>query len=165
MITAYEMSIFPPSASIAFQFLMFKLIIGLIVCAFIIKITFLRNTVTVRKYIIKQMLLIFILILVWLMLPNVSQLLNFYALPLAPYLTDKHETTKGFVKVLRVQPKHGHAPGDLIEVEEKQFVVDYYKTINPYYNITIAREGVLKNNTYVILHHVGNDILKIEIKE
>ena len=79
------------------------------------------------------------------------------------YATQQYQVVEGTVHVLRLQPKGGHAPGDLIEIGNKQFEIDYYSdTVG--YDQTIANGGVLTEGTYARVYFVDDTIIRVEIR-
>jgi hypothetical protein len=80
------------------------------------------------------------------------------------YASKNYETTEGIVRVLRTQPEHGHAPGDLIKVGTREFEVNYF-TRTPGYKLTLSHNGRLAEGVKVRLSHIDNTILKIEVVE
>ena len=79
------------------------------------------------------------------------------------YLKKQYEIIEGNVNVLRTQPKGGHAPGDLIEIDGKQFEINYYIRTDAYKN-TIANGGCLTENTYARVYHYKGQILRVDVK-
>jgi hypothetical protein len=80
-----------------------------------------------------------------------------------PYYDEPHEEVDGAVIVFRKQSKSGRGKGDLIQVGEEFFEINYSKS-NPFYSLTISRGGYLKDGVLVKIHHVKNKIFKIELK-
>lgn len=78
------------------------------------------------------------------------------------YASKYYEVTEGKIKVLRTQPKKGHAPGDLIELGGRQFEISYFRT-TPAYKLTLAHGGHLANGVNARIFHVGNAILRIDL--
>ena len=79
------------------------------------------------------------------------------------YATQQYQVVEGPVQVLRLQPKGGHAPGDLIEISNKQFEIDYYlDTVG--YKQTIANGGALTEGTYARVYFVDDTIIRVEVK-
>jgi hypothetical protein len=79
------------------------------------------------------------------------------------YATQQYQVVEGPVHVLRLQPKGGHARGDLIEIGNKQFEIDYYlDTVG--YRQTIANGGVLTEGTYARVYFVDDTIIRVEVK-
>ena len=75
---------------------------------------------------------------------------------------NKCEVVEGKVTVLREQPWGGHAPGDLVRIDGKEFEVNYYLSTLAYHR-TIAHGGVLTEGAQVRVCHLDGDILRIEI--
>lgn len=76
------------------------------------------------------------------------------------------EVVEGVVQVLHEEPWGGHdsAGGDKIRIGGKEFRYSAWaKTLT--YNKTKSHDGELKNGVTARLHYIGNDILKVEIKE
>ena len=78
------------------------------------------------------------------------------------YLNEQYEIVEGTVKVLRTQPKAGHAPGDLIEINENLFEIDAC-VFSPAYDKTISHGGVLNNGVYARIYHFKGKILRVDI--
>ena len=72
------------------------------------------------------------------------------------------EVTEGTVSVKHQQPAHGHTSGDRIEVNGREFVVNYFYA-TPAYRDTIAKGGVLRPGAYVRLCHVDGAIVRVEV--
>jgi len=79
------------------------------------------------------------------------------------YSNGNYETFEGTVLVSRQQPEHGHAPGDLIEIDGHKFELDYFAS-SPGYHVSIANKGVLQEGVYaqVLVH--DRLLLKVEYK-
>ncbi|WP_282111283.1 hypothetical protein [Shewanella algicola] len=77
------------------------------------------------------------------------------------YSNDNYELIEGTVNVLRLQPEHGHAAGDLIEIAGQKLEVDYF-TSAPGYHISIANGGVLQDGVYARVYVYDGLLLKIE---
>jgi len=79
------------------------------------------------------------------------------------YSNGNYETFEGTVLVLRQQPQHGHAPGDLIEIDGHKFELDYFTSF-PGYHVSIANKGVLREGVYarVLVH--DRLLLKVEYR-
>jgi hypothetical protein len=73
---------------------------------------------------------------------------------------------EGIVQVLHEQPSGGHDPegGDRIRIGDKEFVYSAW-TWTLSYNKTISHGGELRNGVVARLHYIGNNILKVEIKQ
>ncbi len=99
-----------------------------------------------------------------LFVPTGSDIKNRQDRILEPFYTGKHVITEGVVKVLREQPKSGHAPGDLIAVDSQIFEINYFR-VSPFYKQTIAYGGYLGEGAYVKLYHVKNQIYKIDVRK
>ena len=78
--------------------------------------------------------------------------------------SQQHQTAEGVVKVLHQQPAQGHSQGDLIEINSKQFEINYY-VIAPGYRQTIAHGGALSEGTFARVHYSGDTILSVEIRQ
>lgn len=76
------------------------------------------------------------------------------------------DIVEGPVQVLHEQPADGHDPegGDHIRIDGKEFDINYW-TETLCYNKTISHGGELKNGVVARLHYIGNDILKVEIRQ
>jgi len=109
---------------------------------------------------------IFILVwsVVWIymhMLPNVfghiNRLVN-------AYRDKQYEIVEGPVEVLHQQPKTGHSKGDVIRVNGKEFVVDYFYATPAYHN-TIAHKGILNVGTYARIYYSDGEILRVDVRK
>jgi len=109
---------------------------------------------------------IFILIwsVFWLylhLLPNVfghvNRLVN-------AYRDKQYEIVEGPVEVLHQQPKTGHSKGDVIRVNGKEFVVDYFYATPAYHN-TIAHKGILNVGTYARIYYSDGEILRVDVRK
>lgn len=61
-------------------------------------------------------------------------------------------------------PPSTNAPGDLVKIGDKEFVLDFY-SMGLGYQRTAVHGGVLTNGAYVRLHYLGNTIVKVEMRE
>jgi hypothetical protein len=78
-------------------------------------------------------------------------------------LRGQSEVTEDAVHVTHMQPLHGHASGDRIVVDGRQFEIDYFR-LTPGYRQTIAHGGALREGVYARLHHYGGVITKVEVR-
>lgn len=60
-------------------------------------------------------------------------------------------------------PPATNAPGDLVKIGDKVFLVDFY-SLGLGYQRTAAHGGVLTNGAYARLHYVGDTIVKVEVR-
>jgi hypothetical protein len=74
------------------------------------------------------------------------------------------EIVEGTVQVLHEQPYGGHDAGDHIRIGGKDFTYNYYSMALGYHQ-TISHGGQLKNGTMARLYYLGDEILKVEIKQ
>jgi len=74
------------------------------------------------------------------------------------------ETVEGLVTVHNEQSSQGHGPGDLIQIAGKELTINYW-TCTLGYNQTISHGGELQNGVFARLHYVGDEIIKVEIKQ
>lgn len=72
------------------------------------------------------------------------------------------QVVEGVVHVSQAQPYQGHTSGDKITINGQPFEVDYFNAA-PGYKDTISRGGVLREGTYVRIHHCDGAIIKIEV--
>lgn len=79
----------------------------------------------------------------------------------AAYKQGKSEMVEGRVVVLRKQPSGGHAPGDLIKIQDKEFVIDSF-SFKPGYQKTVAQGGILQDGEYVRVCSVDGAIVQID---
>lgn len=81
----------------------------------------------------------------------------------ADYQNRRYDTVEGTVYVLREQPEIGHAPGDLILIGGKEFVINYFR-MTPGYRRTISHGGALRNGVYARLCYRDGHILRVDIR-
>ena len=109
---------------------------------------------------------VFVLIwsLIWIsmhLLPNVFGHVNELV---SAYRNKQYEIVEGPVEVLHQQPYHGHSEGDIIRVNGKEFVVNYFLATPAYHN-TIAHGGALNVGTYARIYYCCNaEILRVDIR-
>ncbi len=88
------------------------------------------------------------------------------------YNNQQYKIAAGTVRVLRIQPVFGHAPGDLIKINDTEFEINYY-LITFGYSDSIAHGGVLKEGADVVVYYTDSDtrfpdqktILRIDLKK
>ena len=80
------------------------------------------------------------------------------------YRDKRYEVVEGQVHVLHRQPKTGHTKGDIVEVNGKQFEVNYFYA-TPAYNKTLARGGVLGDGVYARIYYFNGEILRVEVRK
>jgi len=80
------------------------------------------------------------------------------------YAGDEAQIVEGPVHVLRKQPEGGHAPGDLVEIDGVQLVVEYFR-ITPAYKKTIEHGGVLSEGTYARVWHYEGKVLRVDVRQ
>lgn len=80
------------------------------------------------------------------------------------YETKQYEIVEGTVQVRSIQPKGGHAPGDMIQINGVQFEINYYSGRFGY-NMSIAHNGVLTEGQYVKVYYYDGRILRIDLKQ
>lgn len=88
------------------------------------------------------------------------------------YNTQQYRVVAGAVHILRTQPASGHAPGDLVRINDTELEVDYY-SITFGYSTSIAHGGVLKEGQDVLVYYtdsatwvpVDRTILRIDMKK
>ena len=114
---------------------------------------------------VKKMTAIFMVIIgaLWLSLsPTVLSVIKDTNALQELYETDQFRVAEGEVKVLREQSREGDYIGDVIEVDGKQFAINYYTETHGY-NVTIANGGVLKDGAQVRLRYIDRLIVKVEL--
>jgi hypothetical protein len=79
------------------------------------------------------------------------------------YETGDFEVIEGPVRVLRIQPASGHAPGDLIDIAGRTIEINFFAEIGPGYRQTIARGGVLQDGRRVRLFVHEGKVLRVDI--
>lgn len=82
---------------------------------------------------------------------------------LSAYQTGNYAIAEGRVKVLRTQPKSGHAPGDLVSVGGRQFEINFFLQ-TPAYHTTIAWGGRLREGVYAKVFYHDGEILRIDVR-
>lgn len=83
---------------------------------------------------------------------------------LSAYQNGDYTVTQGPVTVLRTQPEHGHAPGDLVSVGDTEFEFSYFVSTHAYHK-TIAHGGHLREGVYAKVFHRNRKILRIDIEK
>jgi hypothetical protein len=61
-------------------------------------------------------------------------------------------------------PPATNAPGDIVKVGDREFVMNFY-SLGLGYQQTAAHGGVLTNGAYARLHYLGNTIVKVEVRQ
>lgn len=79
------------------------------------------------------------------------------------YQMQRYEMVEGTVEVIRTQPAEGHAPGDLVRIGDKEFVVNFFLS-TPAYRWTLSHGGDLKDGVYARVFHTNGNILRVDIK-
>lgn len=80
-------------------------------------------------------------------------------------LRDGHASVvEGTVELLYEQPKGGHAPGDRIRVNGREFQYSNFRATLAYRR-TVANGGILTNGAKVRLHYLDGAIIKVELAE
>jgi hypothetical protein len=82
---------------------------------------------------------------------------------LTAYRTGKYAVVEGPVRVLRIQPPNGHAPGDLVSVNGKQFKFNFYSTTHAYHR-TIEHGGDLRGGVYARVLYCDGDIIRVDVR-
>ena len=95
------------------------------------------------------------------LLPNVFGHINGL---LDAYRDKRYEVVEGPVQVLHRQPSTGHTKGDIVEVNGKQFEVNYFYA-TPAYRNTLAHGGVLGAGVYARIYYYNGEILRIDIRK
>jgi len=80
------------------------------------------------------------------------------------YQQKQYEIVEGPVQVLHQQPKTGHSKGDIVEVNGKQFEVNYFLA-TPAYHKALAHGGALGVGTYARIYYYDGEILRIDIRK
>lgn len=80
----------------------------------------------------------------------------------ATYQDGRYEVVEGPVRVIRTQPKSGHAPGDLVLISNKFFEINYFVSTHAYHQ-SIAHGGYLHNGVVARVFYVDTNILRIDI--
>ena len=77
--------------------------------------------------------------------------------------TGRAAVVEGLITDFRPEPWQGHAPPEQFTVNDVTFVYSYFEVTQGFHT-TEARGGPLRAGVYVRIHHVGNTILKLEVK-
>jgi hypothetical protein len=80
------------------------------------------------------------------------------------YRSGRASIVEGPVKVLRIQPHHGHTGGDRIMVGDKEFEINFFRQ-TPGYMTSIEHDGALQAGVYARLTYHEGVILKVEVKK
>jgi hypothetical protein len=122
-----------------------------------------RREKSARDYIGPIFVLIWSVIWIYMhLLPNVFGHTNKLV---SAYRDKQYEIVEGPVEVLHQQPYHGHSEGDIIRVNGKEFVVNYFLATPAYHN-TIAHKGVLNAGTYARIYYCCDaEILRVDIRK
>ena len=109
---------------------------------------------------------IFVLVwsLVWIYLHAFSHVFGHIGRLVNAYHDKRYEIVEGPVEVLHQQPATGHSKGDIVEVNGKQFEVNYFYATPAYHN-TIAHKGVLNAGTYARIYYYDREILRVDIRK
>ncbi len=79
------------------------------------------------------------------------------------YLDGSFFVTEGVVKVLHTQPYNGHSKGDIMEINGKEFEIDYFRTTGGYQK-TISHGGALREGAYVKVYHRNGVVLRVDVQ-
>ena len=158
------------------RFMLFIGILPIFIGAFILKKTYPKNTKKKGEWIK------FIFSISWTIIVLTIWMGIWYGINLSYYnniskIYDKiveidkknlWDTAEGIISLKFEQSESGHTKGDIIQINDKTFEIDYYdarpeKVFG--YNIPVSKGGILKNNLYVRLKTYKNTIYKIEIKK
>ena len=109
---------------------------------------------------------IFVLVwsLFWLYLHNFPHVFGHINGLVNAYREKQYQVVEGEVQVLHQQPKTGHSKGDIVEVNGKQFEVNYFYA-TPAYRKTLAHRGVLSAGTHARIYSYNGEILRIDIRK
>jgi len=102
--------------------------------------------------------------LAWLYLHDFTHVFGHINKLLNAYEEKKCQVVEGLVEVLHRQPATGHAKGDIVVVNGKQFEVNYFYATPAYHN-TLAHGGVLDRDVYARIYSYNGEILRIDIRE
>ena len=102
--------------------------------------------------------------LAWLYLHDFPHVFGHINKLLNGYEEKKYQVVEGLVEVLHQQPATGHAKGDIVVVNGKQFEVNYFYATPAYHN-TLAHGGVLGRDVYARIYYYNGEILRIDIRE
>ena len=142
----------------------FRLLIG--VAALIGSLLFLvrnwRRESSVKDYIGPVFVLIWSLF--WLYLHLLPDVFGHITVLLDAYRNKRYQVVEGPVRVLHLQPSSGHTKGDIVEVEGKQFEVNYFYA-TPAYNKTLAHGGVLGDGVDARIYYFNGEILRVDIRK
>ena len=109
---------------------------------------------------------IFVLVwsLFWIYLHNSPHVFGHINRLVNAYQQKQYEIVEGPVQVLHQQPKTGHSKGDIVEVNGKQFEVNYFLA-TPAYHKALAHGGALGVGTYARIYYYDGEILRIDIRK
>ena len=109
---------------------------------------------------------IFVLVwsLFWIYLHNFPHVFGHINRLVNAYQQKQYEIVEGPVQVLHQQPKTGHSKGDIVEVNGKQFEVNYFLA-TPAYHKALAHGGALGVGTYARIYYYDGEILRIDIRK
>ena len=108
-------------------------------------------------------ILILIWSLFWIYLHNFPHQFGHINRLVNAYQEKKYQIIEGPVQILHQQPKTGHSRGDIVEVNGRQFEVNYFLA-TPAYNKTLAHSGALAAGTYSRIYYFDGEILRIDIR-
>jgi hypothetical protein len=102
--------------------------------------------------------------LYWLYLHNFPYVFGHVNGLVRAYRDGQYQVVEGQVQVLHEQPVTGHTKGDLINVNGKQFEMNYFY-LTPAYRDTLAHGGVLASGVYARIYYHNGEILRVDIRK
>ena len=141
----------------------FRLLIG--VAALIGSLSLLVRNVRGSKGVKDYVGPVFVLIwsVIWISMHLLPNVFGHVSKLMSAYRDKRYEIVEGPVQVLWQQPYTGHSKGDVIRVNGKEFVVNYFYATPAYHN-TIAHKGVLTQGAYARLYYFEGEILRVDIR-
>ena len=120
-----------------------------------------RREKSARDYI--GPILILVWSLFWIYLHNFPHQFGHTDRLVNAYQEKKYQVVEGPVQVLHQQPATGHSKGDIVDVNGKQFEVNYFLATTAYHD-TIAHKGALNTGTYARIYYYNGEILRVDIR-
>jgi hypothetical protein len=108
-------------------------------------------------------ILILVWSLFWIYLHNFPHQFGHLDRLVNAYREKKYQIVEGPVQVLHQQPATGHSKGDIVDVNGKQFEVNYFLA-TPAYHDTIAHKGALNTGTYARIYYYNGEIPRVDIR-
>jgi hypothetical protein len=109
---------------------------------------------------------IFVLVwsLFWIYLHNFPHMFGHIDRLVNAYQQRQYQIVEGQVQVLHQQTKTGHGKGDIVEVNGKEFEVNYFLA-TPAYHKTLTHGGILSAGTDTRIYCYDGEILRVDIRK